>query len=90
MEYESNEHFLLRCPNHISFRTILLNNIAIAVNNGILNLPPDHLTRILLFGSPSFNDITNKIILEITIHFIKSSVRFNKIEAYSHVAPAVQ
>jgi len=86
MEYESNEHFLLRCPNHTSLRTILLSNIAIAVNDEILNLPPDHLTQILIFGSPSFNDITNRRILEITIHFIKSSGRFNKIEAYSQVA----
>ena len=86
MEPESNEHFLLRCPNYSSSRSILLSNIAIAVNDEILNFPQDHLSRILLFGSPSFNSITNKRILEITLHFIKSTGRFNKIEAYASVA----
>ena len=86
MEPESNEHFLLRCPTYSSSRSILLSNIAIAVNDEILNFPQDHLSRILLFGSPSFNSITNKRILEITLHFIKSTGRFNKIEAYASVA----
>ena len=83
LENESAEHFLLRCPLYSTTRQTLLSNLAIAVNDEILNLPHDHLTSILLYGSTSFNHITNKIILTITIHFIKASGRFNKIEAYS-------
>ena len=82
-EDESTEHFLLRCPLYSTTRQTLLSNLAIAVNDEILNLPHDHLASILLYGSTSFNHITNRTILTITIHFIKASGRFNKIEAYS-------
>ena len=83
IENESTEHFLLRCPLYSTIRQTLLSNLAIAVNDEILNLPHDHLTSIILYGSTSFNLITNKTILIITLHFIKASGRFNKIEAYS-------
>ena len=83
IEDESTEHFLLRCPLYSFIRETLLSNLAIAVNNEILNLPHDHLTSILLYGSTSFNNITNRLILTISIHFIKASGLFNKIEAYN-------
>ena len=83
IEDESTEHFLLRCPLYSFIRETLLSNLAIAVNNEILNLPHDHLTSILLYGSTSFNNITNRLILTISIHFIKASCRFNKSEAYN-------
>ena len=83
IEEESNEHFLLRCPLYTLNRKTLLGNIAIAVCDEILNIPHGHLTGILLYGSSSFNYITNMTILRITIHFIKSTGRFNKIEAYN-------
>ena len=74
IENESTEHFLLRCPLYSTIRKTLLSNLAIAVNDEILNLPHDHLTSIILYGSTSFNLITNKTIL---------IIKFNKIEAYS-------
>ena len=83
VEEESPEHFLLRCPLFSLRRITLFSNIVSAVNIEILNLPDDHLTRIILFGSNSFNKITNRTLLLITIHFIKYSGRFNKIEAYN-------
>ena len=51
MEYESNEHFLLRCSNH-TFRTILLSNIATAVNDEILNLPQTILLKSYYLEAP--------------------------------------
>ena len=87
-EIESPEHFLLRCPRFASQRIILFSNLVTAVNSEFLNLPHDHLSKILLFGSNAFNDITNKIILETTIHFIKCSKRFKKLEAYA-VTPVI-
>ena len=75
IENESTEHFLLRCLLYSTIRKTLLSNLAIAVNDEILNLPHDHLTSIILYGSTSFNLITNKTILIITLHFIKASGR---------------
>merc|ERR1711964_535569 len=82
-ESESTEHFLLRCPLFSLHRLTLFSNIASAVNNTKFNLPDEHLSSILLFGSPTYNSITNKSILTTTIHVIKFSGRFNKIEAYT-------
>ena len=90
IEEETNEHYLLRCPLYLHQRNIFLSNIARAFNDEILNLPHRHLAEILLFGSPSFIDITNKTILETTIHYIKLSRRFNKIEAYCQIRPTIQ
>ena len=87
-ENETNEHFLLRCSLYNPYRAIFLRNIAIAVNEGILQLTHDHLSEILLFGSPSFDDSTNKTILINTIRFIKLTRRFKAIEAYSQNATA--
>ena len=81
-EIESTEHFFLRCPLFISQRQTLLSNIAAALSSDISILPHSHLTNILLYGSPSFNNITNKTILTASLHYIKSSGRFNTIEAY--------
>ena len=76
---ESPEHFLLHCPRFALPRTSLLNSISAAINPAALELP--HLPDILLNGSPAFNDITNKIIIESTIRFIRQSGRFKVLEA---------
>ena len=62
----------------------MLGNLTAIVNDGILQVPNDHLTDILLFGSPSFENSTNKAILQNTIWYIKLTKRFLQIEAYSH------
>ena len=61
-ENETNEHFLLRCSLYTPYRAIFLRNIGIAVNEDIVQLPHDHLSEILLSGSPSFDDSTHKTI----------------------------
>ena len=81
-ENETSEHFLICCPRFSLHRFTLFGNIA-PVAPDIIVLTDDQLSSILLFGSPTFNDITNKIILTSTIHFIKITGRFNKIEAYT-------
>ena len=45
--------------------------------------PLDHLTDLLLYGSESFNGISNNLILNETINFIFKSERFKTLEAYS-------
>ena len=88
-EVESTEYFFLRCPNYALQRQTLLSNIAIALSTDISVFPDSHLTNILLYGSPSFNKITNNIILNASLHFIKSTGRFNKIEAYRENIPPI-
>ena len=83
LEPKSIEHFLLSCPRYSLQCITLLSNITTAINTEILNLPDDHLSNILLYGSPLFNVVSNKTIILTTIYFIKVTGRFNKIEAYS-------
>ena len=80
---ESSEHFLARCPLFSVQRAILLGSISGTLNNDISVLPDSHLSSLLLYGSKMYNNITNKLIIEVSIHFIKSTRRFNKLEAFS-------
>ena len=82
LETETTEHYLLRCPRFASMRTALLSSIAEIINPGILHLPHAHLTEVFLFGSNAYNEISNRLILEASIRFIKTSLRFKSIEAF--------
>ena len=46
-------------------------------------LPNEHLFKILVYGSNTFNDVSNKFIITETIQFIRKSRRFKILEAYS-------
>ena len=85
-EEESTDHYLLRCPRFSLSRAALLGRVSDAVNPEILNLPHDHLSQVLLSGSRAYNEITNKLIVEATIRFIKESKRFKILEAFSEIS----
>ena len=85
LENESTEHFLLRCPNFNSFRGILVPKVLklLEMNN---IAPPDDDTKfckILLYGHFPLLDIINKRILLHTIQYIKSTKRFDTLEAFN-------
>ena len=61
----------------------LMDSISGIVNPEIINLSNDHLIRIMVYGSKVYNTVTNKLILEATIRFIKASKRFKYLEAYA-------
>ena len=82
-EEESTVHFLLRCPLFKSLRGVLINSISDIVKNDFSVLPDDYVARIALYGSSSFNNITNKLIVESTINYVRKTKRFNKLEAFS-------
>ena len=82
LEDESTDHFLLRCPRFVAPRINLLSSISDAINPSILDLPHDHLSNILINGSPVYNEISNKLIIESTIRFIRKTKRFKVLEAY--------
>jgi hypothetical protein len=85
LEEESTEHFLTRCPLFSSQRRILTSSISTILRNDFSVLPDDYTSRIILYGSESFNIITNNLIIRSTIRYIRSTKRFNKLEAFTSV-----
>jgi len=79
---ETSLHFFLCCPLFMMLRTILLGKISDIIGSDISVLPHNHLLHILIFGSNVYNKICNKLILEQTIIYIKSTGRFKKLEAF--------
>ena len=73
IEDETSEHYLTRCPQFQVQRGNLLNSISRILNNDVTILPDAHLHNLLMYGSIAYNKITNKLILEETIKFIKDN-----------------
>ena len=86
LEDECTEHFLTRCPLFSGHRRILDSSISNILMNDFSFLPNDYKKRIILYGSDSFNNVTNNLILQSTIRFIRSTKRFNKLEAFTIVS----
>lgn len=62
-EDEPTTHFLLCCPLYQNIRQVYLSKISQIDNSDVSILPSDHLTNLLLYGSKSYNSITNELIL---------------------------
>ena len=60
---ESVEHYLLHCPNHARYRTVLFENLNSRKEN--LNFFSVNIVT-LLYGKKSFDNLTNKRIPEST------------------------
>ena len=56
--------------------------IPIKIKSDVSILPIDHLSHLLLYGSKSFNNISNDLILTETIVYIFKSKRFKTLEAF--------
>ena len=82
-EEETNEHYFLRCHFYTAERITLLRSLSDIVKNDISVLPHSHLCDMILYGSKVFNDVSNKMILQSSVYFIKSSKRFDVLEAYN-------
>ncbi|MCH2389802.1 MAG: hypothetical protein MK234_03870 [Nitrospinales bacterium] len=80
---ETSEHFLARCPLFDAQRVPLLTTISSVLSNDISVLPDSHLSSLFMYGSKAYNSVTNKLILEATITYIKRTKRFSKLEAFS-------
>ena len=75
-ESKTTEHFLLRCQRFSRIRSDMLDN-ACELAKADVNLISDKLlTKLLLCGNYTFNDISNQLILQGTITFIRLSERF--------------
>ena len=75
---ENNEHFLLHCPRFSSQRRVLLDLVSKSVNFDILRLSSKELCNLLLYGHSKCTIITNRVIIESTLEYIKSTGRFKK------------
>ena len=74
---ESNEHFLLHCPQHHAYRMDLFGQLSEIPGIGFASLDDESRCNILLYGSPNCTIMENTIILESTITFIQGTGRFN-------------
>ena len=76
-EVESTSHFLLHCPVYNNDRSSLISTIR-NIDCKLLEITDSSLTQTLLYGNPSFDIITNSLILNATIDFILSTKRFEE------------
>ena len=83
IEDETSAHFFLRCPLYPVQRTTLLSNISDLIHSDVTVLPNEHLLEILIYGSNVYNSISNHLILNLTITFIRNTGRFTNLEAFS-------
>ena len=83
VEDETTEHYFMRCPFFQSKRTILLDSLSDILNNSIRVLPESHICHLILYGSNTYNEITNTLIIQASITYIKTSKRFKVLEAFS-------
>ena len=83
IEDETSVHYFLCCPRHQAQRTILLSNISEIMGTNVSLLPKDYLIHIILFGSNVFNIISNKLIIDQAIMYVKNTNRFKVLEAFT-------
>ena len=76
-EVELTTHFLLHCPIYNNDRSSLLSTIR-NIDCKLLEITDSSLTQTLLYGNPSFDIITNSLILNATIDFILSTKTFEE------------
>ena len=77
-ETETISHYLLRCHLFSEQRTKLLENLK-NLDNTLLSHRDDELLQILLYGSHKFSSSVNNKILSLTIGFLESTKRFDKL-----------
>ena len=68
-------HYFLCCPHYQSQRNILFSEISEIICSDVIVLLNDHLIQILMYGSNVYIPNCNKLSIEQSILFIKSSGR---------------
>ena len=70
---EKNIHNLLHCPNFSNERLTLFNKLQ-SIDENILSKEDPKISKVLLFGDDSFNDVKNTFVLTASIEYT-----FNKM-----------
>ena len=76
-EVESTTNFLLQRPIYNNYRSSLLSTIR-NIDCKLLEITDSSLAHTLLYENPSFDIITNSLVLNATIDFILSTKRFEE------------
>ena len=79
---ETTKHFLLECSRFTTQRNVLMTSLSRISSNVDLSVSQS-LCDLLLYGSKAYSFYANTDILNATITFIKSSKRFDTLEAFS-------
>ena len=73
---ETTIHYLLHCPNFSNERLTLFSKLQ-SIDENILSKDDSNISKVLLFGEDSFNDIKNTSVLTASIEYILSTKRFD-------------
>ena len=73
---ETTIHHLFHCPNFLNERLTLFSKLQ-SIDENILSKDDSNISKVLLFGEDSFNDIKNTSVLTASIEYILSTKRFD-------------
>ena len=76
LEIEDTSHYVLLCHHILHHRVDLMNSVKSVCDN-FESIPDNVKKDLILFGDTRFDENKNKVILETTISYIKSSGRFS-------------
>ncbi len=76
IDNEDEKHFLLHCPLYGPICRNLLGQLSDITGINSTSSNTESLSELLLYGSPNLCVVTNRIILEATIDYIKTTKRF--------------
>ena len=77
---EDTEHFLLHCPMFYHLRRNLLGQLSEILSMDVSNFDDDFVCSLMLYGNSELPYIVNRMILEATLEYIKSSRRFVSLD----------
>ena len=69
-------HYLLHCPDFSNERLTLFNKLQ-SIYENILSKDESKISKVLLFGDDSFNDVKNASVFTASIEYILSTKRFD-------------
>ena len=73
---ETTIHYLLHCPNFSKERLTLFNKLK-SIDENILSTDDSNISKVLLFGDDSFDDVKNTSVLTASIKYIFSTKRYD-------------
>ena len=73
---ETTIHYLLHCPNLSNERLALFNKLQ-SIDENILSRDDSNISKVLLFGDDSFDDVKYTSVLTASIEYILSTKRFD-------------
>ena len=77
---EDSKHFFLHCPMYYHLRRNLLGQLSEILNMDTVNFDDDVVSSLILYGNSELPYIVNRMILEATLEYIKSSRRFASLD----------